>query len=299
MEEMEGYSMDEDELKQLYAWIDGIPLSRQKKNITRDFSDGVLVAEVVHHFLPKLVDLHNFSPANSATQKVDNWNVLNRKVFTRLNFHLPEDVLQSIVKCKPGVVEFLLNNLRLKIKKFKAKSSGKIYKQKSDFSQQIHHQRRGQPSQNSNQAFAGQPSTYPDSQSYVVNAYHNPAAGQFNGPFHPPIQHNHQQTHYLYDIPTDERGIMHEANTKSRKPSNGYGQNINHRPVKGSKSQPVSQEAVIAMEEKTQALLASQETIQILQAKIRRIEHLLHLKDLRIEELQSRLISYESKGDRR
>ncbi|EDV20343.1 uncharacterized protein TRIADDRAFT_32021 [Trichoplax adhaerens] len=229
---MEGYSMDEDELKQLYAWIDGIPLSRQKKNITRDFSDGVLVAEVVHHFLPKLVDLHNFSPANSATQKVDNWNVLNRKVFTRLNFHLPEDVLQSIVKCKPGVVEFLLNNLRLK---------------------QIHHQRRGQSSQNSNQAFAGQPSTYPDSQ----------------------------------------------TNTKSRKPSNGYGQNINHRPVKGSKSQPVSQEAVIAMEEKTQALLASQETIQILQAKIRRIEHLLHLKDLRIEELQSRLISYESKGDRR
>ena len=40
MEDMEGYSMDDDELQRLYAWIDEVPLSRQKKNITRDFSDG-------------------------------------------------------------------------------------------------------------------------------------------------------------------------------------------------------------------------------------------------------------------
>ena len=33
-------SMDEDSLQELYTWIDEIPLSRPKKNITRDFSDG-------------------------------------------------------------------------------------------------------------------------------------------------------------------------------------------------------------------------------------------------------------------
>ena len=32
--------LNEEELQALYAWIDEIPLSRQKKNVTRDFSDG-------------------------------------------------------------------------------------------------------------------------------------------------------------------------------------------------------------------------------------------------------------------
>ena len=69
--------LTEEELQVLYAWIDEIPLSRQKRNITRDFSDGVMAAEVVHHFLPSLVDLHNYSPANATQQKLDNWRTLN------------------------------------------------------------------------------------------------------------------------------------------------------------------------------------------------------------------------------
>jgi hypothetical protein len=31
---------DESEMIQLYEWVDSINLSRQKKNISRDFSDG-------------------------------------------------------------------------------------------------------------------------------------------------------------------------------------------------------------------------------------------------------------------
>jgi hypothetical protein len=38
--------LSEDDLQKLYAWVDQIPLSRPKKNIARDFSDGVLLAEV-------------------------------------------------------------------------------------------------------------------------------------------------------------------------------------------------------------------------------------------------------------
>ena len=72
--------LSEEELQELYAWIDEIPLTRQKKNITRDFSDGVLAAEVVHHFLPKLVDLHNYSPANAIQQKVTNWRTFNSQL---------------------------------------------------------------------------------------------------------------------------------------------------------------------------------------------------------------------------
>lgn len=37
--------ISEEELQATYAWIDEIPLSRQKKSIARDFSDGGTVCE--------------------------------------------------------------------------------------------------------------------------------------------------------------------------------------------------------------------------------------------------------------
>lgn len=32
--------LDDDELQKIYVWVDSIPLSRPKRNISRDFSDG-------------------------------------------------------------------------------------------------------------------------------------------------------------------------------------------------------------------------------------------------------------------
>ena len=75
---MDAPPLTEEELTQIYDWVDQIPLSRPKKNISRDFSDGVLVVEILAHYLPRLVELHNYSPANSKTQKLYNWNTLNR-----------------------------------------------------------------------------------------------------------------------------------------------------------------------------------------------------------------------------
>ena len=62
---MEAPPLTEEELNEIYQWIDEIPLSRPKKIISRDFSDGVLVAEVLNHYVPALIDLHNYSGANS------------------------------------------------------------------------------------------------------------------------------------------------------------------------------------------------------------------------------------------
>lgn len=33
-------NVDEEALHQLYLWVDNIPLSRPKRNLSRDFSDG-------------------------------------------------------------------------------------------------------------------------------------------------------------------------------------------------------------------------------------------------------------------
>lgn len=39
-------SLTEIQMNEIYNWVDDIPLSRPKKNISRDFCDGLLVAEV-------------------------------------------------------------------------------------------------------------------------------------------------------------------------------------------------------------------------------------------------------------
>ena len=76
---MEAPPLTEEELNEIYQWVDEIPLSRPKKIISRDFADGVLVAELVNHYVPKLVELHNYPNVGSIKQKTYNWSTLNRK----------------------------------------------------------------------------------------------------------------------------------------------------------------------------------------------------------------------------
>lgn len=41
----------------------------------------VLVAEIVAHFLPKMVELHNYASASSQAQKLTNWDTLNSECY--------------------------------------------------------------------------------------------------------------------------------------------------------------------------------------------------------------------------
>eukprot|EP01060_Flectonema_neradi_P010468 TRINITY_DN17567_c0_g1_i1.p1 TRINITY_DN17567_c0_g1~~TRINITY_DN17567_c0_g1_i1.p1 ORF type:complete len:213 (+),score=34.63 TRINITY_DN17567_c0_g1_i1:105-743(+) len=113
--------MDEDELQDLYQWVDSIPLSRPKKNIARDFSDGMLVAEVIKHFFPKLVDLHNYPAAHSTSQKLYNWRTLSTKVFKKLNFEVDDAVARDIATCEPGAIERFLRALQTKVQQIQQK----------------------------------------------------------------------------------------------------------------------------------------------------------------------------------
>ncbi|XP_050566466.1 UPF0687 protein C20orf27 homolog isoform X7 [Cygnus atratus] len=102
-------------LRALYRWVDAVPLSRPRRNIARDFSDGVLAAELVKFFFPAMVQLHSYVPASSTPQKLANWGHLNRKVLSKLNFSLPDEVIRQVVQCRPGTVEQVLLLLRQKI----------------------------------------------------------------------------------------------------------------------------------------------------------------------------------------
>ncbi|ODM99370.1 Sperm flagellar protein 1 [Orchesella cincta] len=110
------------DLEELYSWIDTVPLSRPKKNINRDFSDGVSVAELVHFYMPRLIELHNYVNASSSAQKRINWSMLNRKVFVKLNIRLSEKVIDHIVEARQGAIEQVLWDLRKKVLEMNPKS---------------------------------------------------------------------------------------------------------------------------------------------------------------------------------
>ncbi|NXG41991.1 SPEF1 protein, partial [Psilopogon haemacephalus] len=62
-----------------------------------------------------LVQLHSYVPSSSTPQKLANWGHLNRKVLSKLNLCVPDDVVRQVVQCRPGAVEQVLLLLRQKI----------------------------------------------------------------------------------------------------------------------------------------------------------------------------------------
>ncbi|XP_013403112.1 sperm flagellar protein 1 isoform X3 [Lingula anatina] len=243
--------IDDEVLQELYSWIDGIPLSRPKRNITRDFSDGVLAAEVVKHFFPKLVDLHNYPASNATDQKETNWRLMNRKVFKKLNFEVADDVIRAICTCKPVVIEHVLMALRTKIDR-------------------ILWERDHPPPKQDEKPEVDQEQTSPRGRNKGKTGLKGaPVKGA-----------------------TGAAGAAKKGPNTSKQESPTVPQHHGSQ----SKLQPTAQVypatdtvSKVQFEEKQQECLAKDETIQILNAKVRRLEHLLHLKDIRIEDLQQRL----------
>jgi len=128
-----------DEVRSVLKWLDGIPLSRAERrtgipSLRRDFSDGVLAAEIIKHFFPRgfrdinflddefteeigtdsdgtitvrkqkiapvMVELHNYPSASKRAQKLTNWTTLNRKILTKLGFSIPKEMIDDIIDCK-------------------------------------------------------------------------------------------------------------------------------------------------------------------------------------------------------
>lgn len=199
-------SLDEQTTKELLIWIDSIDLSRPKKNINRDFADGVLVAEVIHSYFPQRVEKHNYISSSGRQGKLTNWATLNRKVLSKFGFTVPQDVIENIIAAKPNYVEIFLNGLRRIIEAEKNK----------DYTEQPPPKKTPEPSLEA-----------------TIQA----------------------------GIPLSKLNL-HLLDTDTK----------------------------LILAEKEQALLASHETIKILQMKTHRLEQLLSLKEKRIEELKRKLI---------
>ncbi|XP_076293482.1 sperm flagellar protein 1 [Lasioglossum baleicum] len=104
-----------DNLEEIYNWIEQMTFSKPKKNLARDFSDAVFMAELLKKYYPRHVDIHNYISGNSIAKKVENWCTLNRKVLSKLNMKLKKEVIGQLANAKPGVIENVLSELRIKI----------------------------------------------------------------------------------------------------------------------------------------------------------------------------------------
>lgn len=124
-------ALGDEQLRAIYAWIDSVPLSRPKKNIARDFADGVMLAEVIAAYFPHLVELHNYPAASSVKQKVYNFETLNRKVLKKMGYTIPRSTIDDMVSCKPGVVEVVLNQVQLKMAKLRGRRAEESPKSQS------------------------------------------------------------------------------------------------------------------------------------------------------------------------
>ncbi|XP_052229098.1 sperm flagellar protein 1-like isoform X3 [Dreissena polymorpha] len=294
--DMEEY-FDDVEVESLYSWIDRIPLSRPKKNISKDFSDAVLCAEVIKHYFPRMVETHNYTPAASTKQKLENWYLLNRRVLRRLELDLSDDVLRALANGKPKVIERVLMLLRLQIDKMLEKTGrdGSWRRQELYYTNPdpvyLRLRLNSPPSHSTKNGEEDTPPGIksprgPDSSSRSLSpnrltksegAAPSPRKYQKGE-----IPHGHpdRTSPTVPSYLLSQRLIEYYPSYFADKPL----------PLVPKPFLPaVDNVPRILFEEKEMECQAKQETIQILEAKIRRLNHLLHLKDVRIDDLHNTL----------
>lgn len=99
-------------MNELDGWLQQVKFSKVIRNRARDFSDGVLMSQLIHHFRPKLVDLHNYEEALKVDSKIYNWNTLNSKAFKPLKIPLDKKIIEQLANSQPGVIDQVLLNVK-------------------------------------------------------------------------------------------------------------------------------------------------------------------------------------------
>lgn len=113
------------ELEAVLKWVDSFELSRCRRKLNRDFSDGVLLAEILKFDFPNLVDLHNYNGCFAVQGKIENWDTLNRKVLRKLQMNLKPEEIEKLAKAETNYIEEVLFQVMNKIQVVKNNSASK------------------------------------------------------------------------------------------------------------------------------------------------------------------------------
>ncbi|KAM9607654.1 spermatogenesis-associated protein 4 [Trichechus inunguis] len=96
--------------RSVLRWLQGLDLSFFPRNISRDFSNGYLIAEIFSIYFPWDLKLSSFENGTSLKVKLDNWAQLE-KFLARKKFKLPKELIHGTIHCKAGVPEILIQEV--------------------------------------------------------------------------------------------------------------------------------------------------------------------------------------------
>ncbi|GFU22369.1 sperm flagellar protein 1 [Nephila pilipes] len=252
--------IEQDTLVNLYDWLDTIPFSRQKKNLARDFSDGTLAAELIKYFFSGMVDLHNYPSSHSLEQKRINWSTLNHRVLKKLDFPISDATILELASAKREATEYFLNTLRGKIDAHLKKKSVQP-KRKKDVSQ---------------------PQSDVKINISAIDISRNADITTFNANFNASSSEKIKRT---------ESASMQKSKSVDRVDT---GDKKKVWSLKDSVSDTVPRDVY---EQKVQELLERDEIIQVLKARIQRLEYMLHFKDITIARQQHLLEQLKPNND--
>jgi hypothetical protein len=207
--------------------------------------------------------VHNYSNANSAKQKMYNWGTLNQKVFRRLGFVMDKGEVESLVNCKPGAVELLLMRLQKHITEIRAG-------RRSMGSPQGALEMGGA----SGASHSAEEGGYDGGNGPTLNLY---AGGAINNTS--TISNNNAPQAVAPQVPRQQP--MHAPAAAPQLAAVPHQTHSTHH-------HDVMVDAAI-LSEKDATIRDLQETVEILELKIRKLEQLVKLKDSRIQTLTARL----------
>lgn len=107
------------ELEMVFKWLDSFELTRCRRKLNRNFSDCVLLAGILKCEFPNLVELHNYSVCFAVHGKVENWNMMNRKVLKKLGINLKPEEIEKLAKADTNFMEEILFKIMKQIENFK------------------------------------------------------------------------------------------------------------------------------------------------------------------------------------
>lgn len=287
---------DEGELQRLYAWVDEIPLSRPKRNFTRDFSDGVLVAEIVNHFCPKIIDIHNYSAANATQQKMYNWNTLNQRPFKKLQMQVSKKDITAVCNCVPNAVEGVLRVLNSKISKYLSRQQALKGQEPLSAQQPVAHSRGGAVSAEPRFPAGGDGAPPSRGGDAGVGAAHptrwQPAEAHRGPPQSAASYQQEYQQEYQQYQPMQPMQPQSAPRQQPEYPAAAPGSAVGGGGADRAAVDALELQRQVDTEiliEKEQTIQELRETVEILELKVKKLEQLVRIKDSKIHTMANRM----------
>lgn len=96
--------------REVLRWLQSLDLTFPVKNVRRDFSNGLLIAEIFFWYFQDDIQMHSYENGNSIENKLSNWSQLE-SFFSKRNVNISRELIDGTIHCKPGAAEMLLQTI--------------------------------------------------------------------------------------------------------------------------------------------------------------------------------------------